>query len=151
MREQLLEVDRAGKEVASIKRPMHDIMAARKLRDGQVAIVTQNACLRTDASGKELKSFPLPNGPSTYYVDITPKGNILIPQSWTNKVFEYDADGKTLGEVAAPQPMAAARLPNGNTLVASQVWPAKVIEVDRAGKTVWEHQPATHPGRIKRR
>jgi hypothetical protein len=49
------------------------------------------------------------------------------------------------------QPVSAVRLPNGNTLVASQTWPPKVFELDRAGKTVWEHQPANRPTRAKRR
>ncbi len=151
MRHQLLEVDRAGKEVSKIDRNMHDIMAARKLRDGQITIVTQNSCIRVDASGKELKNFPLPNGVGTYYVDITSKGHLLLPQSWTNKVYEFDQDGKSIAEFNAPQAMAASKLPNGNVLISSQVWPPKVIEVDRAGKTVWEHQPTTQPGRVKRR
>jgi HEAT repeat protein len=151
MQHQLLEVDRAGKEIRTINRDMQDIMSARKMRDGSIAMVTQSSCIRLDSSGKELKSFALPNGAGTYFVDITPKGTFVLPQAWNNKVCEYDADGKVIAEISANQPMAACRVPNGNTLFASQAWPPKVVEVDRSGKTIWEHQPATQPGRLKRR
>jgi HEAT repeat protein len=150
-RNQLLEVDRGGKEVLSLGRNMHDVMAARKLRDGQIVLVTQSACLRLDSAGKEQKSFALPNGVGSHHIDIGPQGNVLIPMGWMNKVYEYDADGKTIAEVDTQQPMSAARLPNGHTLVASQVWPPKVIELDKSGKAVWEYQPPTQPGRVKRR
>jgi HEAT repeat protein len=150
-RNQLLEVDRSGKEVFTLNRNSWDIMSARKLRDGQIVMVSQSGCHRLDASGKELRSYQLPNGVGTYYIDISPKGSILLAQSWMNKVYDYDPDGKLVTEINVNQPWSAFRLPNGNTLVSTQNWPAKVLEVDKTGKTVWEHQTPTQAGRVKRR
>jgi HEAT repeat protein len=147
----LMEVDRSGKEVFAIQRNRHDIMSARKLRDGQIVMVTNSGCVRLDASGKELRSFPLPNGVGSSYVEILPRGNVLIPVPWMNKLTEYDAEGKVVWEGDAPQPMGGFRLPNGNTLIPTQMWPAKVVEIDKAGKTVWEYPTPTYPGRVKRR
>jgi HEAT repeat protein len=150
-RNQLLEVDRSGKEVFTLNRNNWDIMSAQKLRDGQIVMVSQSGCHRLDASGKELRSYQLPNGVGTYYVGISAKGGILLAQSWMNKVYDYDPDGKLVAEINVNQPWSAFRLPNGNTLVSTQNWPAKVLEVDKAGKTVWEHQTPTQAGRVKRR
>jgi HEAT repeat protein len=150
-RNQLVEVDRSGKEVFTLNRGNWDVMSARKLRDGQIVLVSQSACHRLDASGKELRSYQFPNGVGTYYIDISPKGNVLLAQSWMNKVYDHDPEGKLVAEVTVNQPWAAFRLPNGNFLVSSQNWPPKVMEVDKTGKTVWEHQPPSQAGRVKRR
>ena len=64
----------------------------------------------------------------------------------------YEVAGGPVWEVAAPQPLAAHRMPNGNTLVALQQWPAnRVIEVDRAGKQVGETTTQSFTVRAKRR
>ncbi len=147
----LLEVDRSGKEVLTIPRTAHDVMAARKLRDGQIVMVSnQGYCVRLDAAGKESKRFNIQNMGGTNYIDITSKGHVLIPQQWNNKVFEYNADGKLVWEGNIHQPMAASRLPNGHTLVSSQMWPCKVFELDKTGKVVWEYQTENYAGRVKR-
>jgi HEAT repeat protein len=147
----LLEVDRSGKEVLTLQRPNHDVMAARKLRDGQIVLVSsQGYCARLDNGGKESKKFNIQNMGGTNYIDITAKGHVIIPQQWNNKVFEYDADGKLVWEATVHQPMAASRLPNGNTLVSSQMWPCKVFELDKTGKVVWEYQTENYAGRVKR-
>ncbi len=134
----LMEVDRSGNEVFSINRPNHDIIMARRLRDGQIVVVTNQAqCIRMDASGKQLKSFGVQmawqNG-----LDVLDNGHVLIPATWMNKVLEYDAEGKVVSDVTSMQPMCAARLRNGNLLVGPQVWPAKIIETDPSGKQVSE-------------
>jgi hypothetical protein len=74
-----------------------------------------------------------------------------MPQTWMNKVVEFDADGKAVWEASVPQPVSASRLANGHTLIASHQWPPKVLEVDRSGKVVWEYQPGSRPIRAKRR
>jgi hypothetical protein len=150
-RNQLLEVDRSGKELFTLNRNMNDIMAARKLRDGQIVMVTQSSCVRLDSGGKELKNYPLVNGVGTNYIDILPNGSIILPMPWNNKIYEYDPDGKVSWEATAQQPMGGARMPNGNTLIPTQMWPPKIVELDKAGKMVWEFQTATYPGRVKRR
>jgi HEAT repeat protein len=150
-RNMLLEVDRAGREVYSINRPANDVVMARKMRDGQIVCVsTQRACQRLDTTGKEIKSFPLQmvmqNG-----VDILPNGHVLMSVTWTNKVQEYDADGKVVWDVNVMQPLALCRLPNGHTLVSVNQWPTKLVEVDPAGKQVNEVPLSTYAYRLRRR
>jgi HEAT repeat protein len=150
-RNQLLEVDRTGRAVFTIARPANDVLTARRLRDGQIVCVTnQRQVLRLDAAGKELKSFTVPmlmgNG-----LDVLPNGHLLVCVTWMNKVTEYDGEGRAVGELTVTAPMAACRLPGGNTLVAQQQWPAKVLEVDRGGKTVGEVPTTQYTYRIRRR
>lgn len=149
----LLEVDRDGKEVLTLSRPGHDILAATKLRTGEILLATSaGTCLRLDAAGQEVKSFvlgPLFQGHGT--LEVLPNGRILVPQTGANKVVEFDAEGTLVWEAAVPQPVSAVRLPNGNTLVASQVT-QQVLELDRAGRVVWEHRTgADRPWRARRR
>lgn len=151
-RNQLLEVDRSGREVFTYNRPFHDITAAQKLRDGQMICATSSGlCLRIDGAGKELKSFRIMGALPLGSIDALPSGRVLIPQTWANKVTEYDLDGKLVWEASVQQPVSAVRLMNGHTLVASQTWPPKVMELDRGGKTVWEQQPANRATRARRR
>jgi HEAT repeat protein len=150
-RNQLLEVDRSGRELFTINRPNNDVVMARKLRDGQIVCVSsQRSVQRLDSSGKELKAFTLPfvmgNG-----VDVLPNGNVLVCVTWTNKITEYDAEGKVVWDVTVQQPMAASRLPGGNTLVSLQQWPPKVVEMDREGKTVGEVPTSMYTYRLHRR
>jgi HEAT repeat protein len=151
LRNQLLEVDRGGKEVFTHNRANHDILGAQKLRDGQIVCITSSECLRLDAAGKQLRSFRLVGPGRMQGGDIQPNGRVLIAQTWGNKVVEYDSEGRTTWEMNVTQPISAVRLPNGRLLVASQQWPPKVVELDRAGKVVWETQPPGQPWRIKRR
>jgi hypothetical protein len=148
-RNQILEVDRGGREVYTITRPTADIVAARRLRDGQIVCVTnQRLVLRLDAGGKELTSFTIPmmmnNG-----IEVLHDGHLLVCVPWTNKVTEYDPEGKAVWEATVQQPAAACRLPGGNTLVALQA--QKVIEIDRDGKTVAEIDTPLFTYRLRRR
>jgi hypothetical protein len=135
-RNQLLEVDREGKNVSTHNRAGNDIMAGAKTRDGQFVVITRNACVRLDAKGKEIRSFPI--GPVQTLgtnVDILPNGNLLVPQTTTNKVVEYTPEGKAVWEVTVANPTSVERLPNGNTLIGSMAT-QQVIEVDRSGKAI---------------
>jgi hypothetical protein len=150
-RNQLLEVDRGGRELYAINRPQNDVVAARKMRDGQIICVsTQRSVTRMDTDGKELKTFTLPIV-MNMGVEILENGHVLACVSWMNKVTEYDTEGKSVWEVSLAQPWAACRLPGGNTLVSLQQWPAKVVEVDREGKTVAEMTPSWQVLRLHRR
>jgi HEAT repeat protein len=146
----LLEVDRAGNEVYSISRP-HDVIMARRMRDGQIILVsTMRQCIRMDATGKQLKSFPLQWAWQTG-VDILPNGHVIIPATWMNKVTEYDAEGKTVLDLNANQPYAATRLRNGNLLMAPQQFPSELIETDSSGKQVSKLNLPNFPHRIRTR
>ncbi|HWG44372.1 MAG TPA: HEAT repeat domain-containing protein [Gemmataceae bacterium] len=148
----LIEVDRGGREVFSITRPMNDVVAARKTRAGQIVLVSTNrVCVRLDTAGKELKSFPIQMVWQMSGVDIRPNGHVIVPSLWTNRVYEYDAEGKSVWEAGAMQPLSVCRLRNGNTLICPQQWPAKVIEVDSAGKQVSDMSLVNHAQHIRSR
>jgi HEAT repeat protein len=137
-RNQLQEVDRSGREVYTIPRPANDVVAARRMANGQIVCVTaQRQVVRLDTSGKEIKSFTVPmlmqNG-----IEVLADGHVLLPVIWTNKVTEYDADGKTVADLAATQPMAACKLSRGHYMVAVQQGPPKLVEMDKDGKVVAE-------------
>lgn len=147
----LMEVDRAGNEVYSINRP-HDVLLARRMRDGQIILIsTRQQCIRLDTSGKQLKSFPVQWAAWQTGVDILPNGHIIVPATWMNKVYEYDAEGKTVLDLNANQPWAATRLRNGNLLMAPQQWPSELIETDASGKQLSKLNLPNFPQRIRTR
>jgi hypothetical protein len=145
-------VDRAGKEVFTLRRAQNDIWAAYRSADGTTAYFTNgNQCVRLDRSGKEVKSFPLGAGGSwTSGIDVTKAGHILASNHNANKVEEYDAGGKKVWEAATPAITTATRAANGNTIVTSY-FNNRVYELDRNGKVVWEHKDTLHPFRARRR
>jgi HEAT repeat protein len=150
-RNQILEVDRGGREVITINRPQNDIMSGGKLRDGQFLLISnQGLCVRLDAAGKEVKSYRIQNV-SNFGNDVLPTGGVVVPIQYMNKVIEYDADGKVVWEAAVTQPTSAQRLPNGNTLVSSYNFPGKLIELDKGGKAVSETNLAMPAIRARRR
>jgi HEAT repeat protein len=148
---QVMEVDRTGKEVFT-HQVGNGITAAHKSPNGQIVVLANNGtCLRLDANGKELKSFPSNRGSGwTSGIDVMPTGRILISQPDRGKVAEFDADGKQLWEADAPDITTATRLLSGNTLVASHSG-QRTYELDRQGKVVWEHKDALHIFRARRR
>ena len=152
-REALLEVDRAGKEVSVLSRALGDfIMRARKLPNGDVALVTQLGTarfIRLDSSGKELKSFGVEVGTSGGRIDVTPAGHVLVPEAKNNRVVERDANGKVVREIPVAEPIAAVYLPNGHLLVTSMSQ-KRAVELDRSGKEVWEYKRTTRVTRAVR-
>ncbi len=151
-RNQLLEVDREGKDVAAFNRMENDIIAAQRLRDGQtVFLTTAGNLVRLDANAKEAKSFPT----GTAYVlgmniEALPGGRVLVPQYRTGKVVEFDLDGKVVWEAAVQNPTSVMRLPNGHTLVGS-TQAQRVVELDRNGREVWEYRGEGRLMRARRR
>jgi hypothetical protein len=135
-RNQLLEVDKDDKEVLNVSRP-NDVAVATKLRDGHIALVTTGGqYVRLDATGKEVKSFPVGNVlPMGGNIEVLPNGRVLVPLYSLNKVVEFDGEGRQVWEAAVQQPASVQRLPNGNTLVAQRLSP-NIVELDRNGKEV---------------
>jgi HEAT repeat protein len=150
-RNQLLEVDRAGKEVYSIRMP-NTVNAAYRSRQGSiVCLLRTNQCALMDTTGKQLSSFASNHGGNMYGgLDVSPTGHILVTRRGQNKVAEFDRDGKTLREVDAPGATTATALPNGHLLIANQQ-EQRVYELNRAGKVVWEHKNAGQVFRARRR
>jgi outer membrane protein assembly factor BamB len=97
------------------------------------------------STGKTLVEFNLPVGnaekvhPQFRHARLTDAGTVLVAHLDMQKVVEYDANGKEVWSYAIDGPWSAARLKNGNTLIATS---KKVIrEVDAKGATVWELKP----------
>lgn len=152
-RTSLLELDKTGKEIFNYQRPGGElIMKAQKLRNGDIACVTQlgvTRYVRMDSMGKELKSFGVDLRSSGGRIDVLPNGNVLIPEMGNNRVAEHDADGKVVWEAAVEQPIAAIRLPGGTTLITSMNQ-NRALEVDRTGKEVWTYKTDTRVTRAFR-
>lgn len=153
-RTSLLEVDKTGKEVFRYVRPRGEqIMRAQKLRNGDVALITQlgvTRFVRMDAKGNDLKSFGVQVSTSGGRIDVLPNGNVLIPEGNTNRVLEYDSHGRVVWEGHAEQPIMAMHLPNGHVMVTSMTQ-HRAVELDRTGKEVWEYKANTRVTRAFRR
>jgi len=152
-RQQLLEVDKSGKEVWTHGSANGtEICAAYRFRNGQMAVLdSAGRYSRLDSKGKELKSVQV----GTMHgfgagADFLPNDHVLMPLMNENKVAEYNSSGKIVWEAHVNGPCSAYRLPNGNVLVACQNQ-RHVIELNRAGKTVWEFKDNFQPHYARRR
>jgi outer membrane protein assembly factor BamB len=156
--EQLLEVDKDGKEVFRYVRPDGStFMRATKLRDGGIACIAQlgqlSRYVRLAPSGKEfkeVKSWGVQVRTMGGRIEVLANGHVLIPEMDNNRVVEYNAEGQSVWETTIDQPIAALRLPNGNTLI-TLMRQNRAVEVDRAGKEVWEYKTDTRVTRAFRR
>jgi outer membrane protein assembly factor BamB len=143
-RDQLLELDRKGKESFTYRRPAFDIVAARKLASGEIiCVLASGTCLRLDATGKELSSFGV-GIIGLGSAEVLSSGRVLIAQTAQNRVAEFDRDGKLIWEASCPAPFSATRAANGHTLVTSQNY-QRVSELDPSGKIVWDYRSAGRP------
>jgi hypothetical protein len=153
-RQQLLEFDAKGEQVFHYARPNGEqIMKAQKLPNGDYACVTQLGAtryVRLDAKGKELKSFGINLKYSGGRIHVLPNGNVLVPESDLNRVVEYDPNGRPVWHAEFDQPIAALRLPGGNTLVTSYDPARGAAELDRAGRAVWQFKADTRVTRAFR-
>ncbi len=150
-RKQILEVDRTGKEVFTYNRTIADIMSAFKARDGQYVVVSnQGTDRRIDAAGKEVKAFTY-EGVSNFGNELSAQRPCAGPAGVAKQSHGIRRRRQGVWEANVMQPMAVCRLPNGNTLIASQHWPAKMFEIDRAGKQVAETTLQSYVTRIRRR
>jgi HEAT repeat protein len=155
-RGQVIEVDKAGKEILNINRMnFWDVMSAARMKNGEVVYITQQGQVtRMDKEGKkEIKHFQAGQGGMYHfgYCDLLQNEHVVLPNFSFNKVTEYDANGKEVWSASVTQPICAKRLPNGNTLVTS-LNPSKVVELNRAGKVVWEAKETfRQPFRVDRR
>jgi HEAT repeat protein len=151
--QQLVEVDRNGKEVWTFHTPNgNGIAGAHRFRNGQMAVLDQAGVYsRLDAKGKVLKTVQvgMMNGLGAG-ADFLPNDHVLMPLMGQNKVAEYNASGKVVWEANIPQPCSAFRLPNGNVLVAQQNF-QRIVELNRAGKQVWENKGDFMPHYARRR
>jgi HEAT repeat protein len=139
-RNQILVLDRDGKEVLTHVHPQGFILAGRRFRDGTMAFVTyQGQYVRLDAAGKQVKSFPVPfvMNFGVSGAAVLPGDRVLITLPNPGKVAEYTAEGKVAWEAAVTAPGYPTRLPNGHTLVPTNQ-NTTLTELDRAGRVVSE-------------
>jgi HEAT repeat protein len=150
-RQNLLVVDRDGKEVFSHLRPAMNIASAGRLRNGHYGIVTYDSqYIEIDGTGKEVRTVALPVLQNhVQFVEFLPHERFLVAMHGNNQVAEYDLTGKMVWEAKVQAPSSATRLPNGNTLVASGS--QRIIELNRAGQTVWEAKENIRPWKARRR
>ncbi len=145
---EVLEVDPKGNVVYSYKDPNGgSCYRAHRLPNGHVVFATSNSTIvELDAKGMLVRSVktPIPTNDWTS-IDPLPGGRFLLAVRSSQKVIEIDTDGKIVWERTVRDPMAVARLPNGNTLVSSYFMNGEVIEIDRAGKDVWKLKIETRP------
>ncbi len=150
---QLLEVDRAGKEVWSQPPPANgQVMKAARLRNGDTAVITMLGATRyyqMDRDGKIVRQFAVEQRTSGGRLEVLPSGNLLLAERDNNRVVEMDTQGKIVWEAKFVQPVAAVRLPNGNTLVTSMDQP-RAVELDRKGNEVWDYRNDTRVTRAWR-
>jgi len=150
-RNQLVEFDAERKQVYSYPRPQHDIVAAQKLRNGEIIYATNGGQLvRLNAKREEVKSFSV--GRVNYYSGLQALSNNRVLVTQLNSVAEFDLEsGQSRWTANVNTPTGVQRWPNGNTLVASMN-SMKVIELDSAGKEVWTYTPnGARPWRAMRR
>ncbi|MSQ94505.1 MAG: hypothetical protein EXR98_08105 [Gemmataceae bacterium] len=152
-RQRLVIVDRDGVEVFSHSPQQPSIMAAQRLRNGQIAMVTSGGrCSLIDPQGRELKAFQL--GGAVYTlggnIDVLPGGRILVPLYNQQCVAEFDWDGNKHWTATINNPTSVSRLSNGNTLVTCSL-NNRIVEIDRAGKEVWSYHVDGRPFRARRR
>jgi hypothetical protein len=134
------EVDKEGKEVYSYRRPVETIRKAMKLPNGDIAMITSSQrYVRINPNQQELRNFEADVRTNGGRVDVLPNGNILVPLKDSNKVIEYDSEGKVVWEATVEEPVAAVRLPNGHTLITT-LNQKRAIELDGAAQEVWEYK-----------
>jgi HEAT repeat protein len=149
----LIEVDPKGNTVWTYSRPAGEqIMRARRLVGGDTILVTQlgvSRFVRIDRFGREKNSFGVEVFTSGGRIDLTPAGNVLIPELHNQRVVERDMSGTILREIKVEQPITALALPNGNILITSMSQ-NRAFEIDRSGKEVWEYKRETRVTRAVR-
>jgi hypothetical protein len=162
-RNNIYEFDKGGKPVWTHPRNNYDVMAGRRLPNGETVIVTnayQNPngqrvpnCFRIDAKGQDAKKNLTFNWiKQLQTMDVVGEDHLLLcecenkPEGQLDRVAEYDLKtGKQTWKYDCPPnsgPTCCQRLPNGNTLITllNVGQGGHVIEVDPSGEIVWDYQ-----------
>jgi hypothetical protein len=146
MRNRVVVLDAAGKEVFSHRRRRRDLVAARPCVGGGAVLLTDTGgCIFLDGQGKETGQFA--TGAQQVLgagFDVLPNKRVLVPHYTDNKVVEYAPDGRVLWQAQVASPTSVQRLPGGHVLVASTTT-REVKELDRGGQEVWKHATIASP------
>jgi hypothetical protein len=152
---QLLEVDRNGKEVMKVQLP-NGIMSnssARKLRNGQIIVFNGNQVVQLDKTGRVVKTTQVQTGGGGGQNEVTDDGHVLTLSPGLGHLQEFDADGKELHRFDMQGANNAFRLPNGHTLLILE-GQTKCIELGKNWKPIKETTlpaPAMPGTRVRRR
>jgi hypothetical protein len=153
----VLEVDRNKKIIFSYESPS-EVYACQRLANGNTFVgeCTAARLIEVEPSGKIAFELPIPPPDPKYaghaYIRNARKlanGNYLVCFYSQEVVRELDPKGNVVAEIPAiGGPHSAARLPNGNTIVAcgDLKKEAMVLEADKAGKTLWKITHDELPG-----
>jgi HEAT repeat protein len=145
---QLIEMDRAGKEVQKVMLN-RGVKAARRLPDGHiVAFSFGNEVVHLDRTGRELKRTPVDCGGAGVN-EVLDNGHVLALSPGNGNIIEFDIDGKVVNRFDVQGAAHGFRLPNGHTLVT--VGGTKYIELDKKWQPVKETTLPTPAFRVKRR
>jgi HEAT repeat protein len=137
----IVEVDRSGKEIYTIKNLPAKILAAYRWPSGPIVCITEDGhCRILDTTGKQLKAFASGQASAdTGALDLRSNGRILITRTGADEVVEFDQHGRLVLRLPMPGVCIAGQAPNGHILVPS-VKNECVREIDRTGKIVWEYK-----------
>jgi hypothetical protein len=146
-RNEVYEYDEKWTGAAKYTRGNHDMVAGRRLPNGDTLILTNqgpNNAIRLDKNWKVVgKEFKL--GTPYYMAQMSTVSETEILVTEQSQVAQYDLkDEKTRDKPtwkkAINQPTCAQRLSNGNTLIVS-FGQNRVFEVAPDGEELWEWQP----------
>jgi hypothetical protein len=144
MQGRLIEVDRNMTEVWSYQRVNQDIMRARKLPSGEVAVVTnlgaQATYMRLDPKTKQpTKQFNVVQVSMLFgSMDVLKNGNVLIAHYNNQRVVEYNQDGQQVNTLNLNWPNSVQRLPNGHNLITS--YNQRQVYEYNGNNQVWNYQ-----------
>jgi HEAT repeat protein len=152
-RNQLLELDSAGKEVFAHNYPQGYILGGWKFPNGHMAFVTyQGQYIKLDSTGKQVKTFHVPFNSQNGVIgaEVLPGDRVLVSLG-SGKVAEYADGGRLVWETTVFGPGFPHRLVNGHTLVPSNN-NTVLLELDRNGKVISEKKDLNYnPYRVHRR
>jgi HEAT repeat protein len=146
------ELDRDGKEVSSFRRPVRDLVAARRLPSGEAVLLTDRGdCVFVDAAGREMGRFA--TGARQVLgagFEALPNRCVVVPHFSEDKVVEYGPAAEVLWQTTVRKPTGVQRLSGGRTLVVSTET-SEVVEIDRFGKELWKYKASARPVCARRR
>jgi hypothetical protein len=109
---------------------------AVKARHTLVVLLDQGKIVDLDENKKVL--WQIENIVFPLDAQLLPNRRVLVAEYQGNRVTERDTKGEVHWEKKVNMPIAAQRLPNGNTFIATAT---QLIEVDKTGKEVWTKEP----------
>lgn len=127
------------------------VYGCQRLANGNTLIAENSTgrILEVDPQGKPVFTLQLPDMKPGSHNNLRiarklANGNYLVCEKEAKRVREYKPSGEVVLEIKLDNiAFAAARLPNGNTLVSSI---DHITEYDPAGKTVWDFARTDIPG-----